>query len=202
MPQVIFPRPFQELDLRDQHWLQPPAVLHFRCRQASTPPAALCLREISRRAILDFQPAQFLEQLLPHDRREPVAGACSVDQPVALVVPEDEGVERLRPNRVAANHKLLRAVDTHSLPGTRSQTRLVPAVDALGDQAFKSLRLHGLNEHRQTRIQRRSVSDRLGELREDLPLQQPAPGFQRLLHHIAPGQDHHIEHEVQHRRLR
>ena len=58
--QVIFARPLQELDLRDQHRLQPTAVLHLRRRQARTPSAALRLREIHERAILDFQPRNFL----------------------------------------------------------------------------------------------------------------------------------------------
>jgi hypothetical protein len=55
VPQVIFARPFQELNLRDQHRLQPPTVPHLRCGQR------------------DFQPAEFLEHLLPHDCQ--VAGA-------------------------------------------------------------------------------------------------------------------------------
>jgi hypothetical protein len=61
------------------------------------PSAALRLWEIHERAILDFQPAEFLEQLLPDDRRRSVSSACGVDQTVALVVSEDERVERLRP---------------------------------------------------------------------------------------------------------
>ena len=92
MPQVVFARPLEELDLRDQHGLQPPSVFHLRCSQARTPSAALRLWEIHERAILDLQPAEFLEQLFPHDGREPVSGACGVDQTVALVVSEDERV--------------------------------------------------------------------------------------------------------------
>src|SRR5438045_4031312 len=75
VPKVIFARPFQELNLRDQHRLKPTAVLHLRCRQARTPSAALRLREIHERAILYFQPAEFLEQLLPDDRRKSVSSA-------------------------------------------------------------------------------------------------------------------------------
>src|SRR6185436_3758907 len=118
-----------------QHRLQPTTVFHLCCRQARTPSAALRLREIHERAILDFQPAEFLEQLVPDDRRKSVSSACGVNQTVALVISEDERVERLCPNRVAANDELLPAVDTHFLPSTRPQAWFVPAVDALRDQA-------------------------------------------------------------------
>src|SRR5687767_9319801 len=104
VPEVVLACPFEELDLRDQHGLQPPAVFHLRCGQARTPSAALRLWEIHERAILALQPAELLEQLFPHDRRESVSSACGVDQTVALVVSEDERIERLRPHRVAANH--------------------------------------------------------------------------------------------------
>src|SRR5439155_19761882 len=90
MPQMMFARPLQELDLSHEDRLQPPTILHLRRRQTRTPSAALRLRQIHERAILDFQPAEFLEQLFPHDRREPVSGPCSVDQTVTLVVSEDE----------------------------------------------------------------------------------------------------------------
>ena len=149
----------RELDLGDQHRLEPPAVLHFRRRQARTPSTALRFREIHERAILDLQPAEFLEQLLPDDRREPVASARGVHQAVAFVVSEDERVEGLRSNRVAANHELLPAVDAHLLPSARPQAGLVPAVQTLRDQAFKPLRFHRLNEDGQARIERRGVSD-------------------------------------------
>lgn len=71
---MIFARPLQELDLNHQDRLQPPTILHLRCCQASTPSAALRFREIHEWAILDLQPAEFLEQLLPDDRRESVSG--------------------------------------------------------------------------------------------------------------------------------
>lgn len=51
---------------------------------------------LDERAILDFQLAEFLEQLFPHDRRKPVSGACSIDQPLALVISEDEPHRRWR----------------------------------------------------------------------------------------------------------
>jgi hypothetical protein len=93
-----------------------------------TPSTALRFGEIRKRAIFDFQSTEFLEQLLADDRRKPVSSACGVDQTVTLVVSEDERVERLRPDRVAANHKFLSAVDAHLLPGARPQAGLVPAV--------------------------------------------------------------------------
>ena len=82
--------------MADQHRLQPPAVLHLRRRQPRAPSAALRLGQIRERALLDFQRAKLLHQLRAHHRREPVAGPRGVDQLVALVVSEDERVERLR----------------------------------------------------------------------------------------------------------
>ena len=90
VPQMVLTRPLQELDLRDQHGLQPPAVFHLRCSQARTPSAALRLWEINERTILDLQPAEFLEQLFPHDGRESVSGARGIRESVAFVVSEDE----------------------------------------------------------------------------------------------------------------
>jgi hypothetical protein len=84
VPQVIFARPLQELDLRDQHRFQPPAVLYLRCRQARTPSAALRLGEIHERASIEFESAKCLEQLLADDGRKSISSACGVDQTVAL----------------------------------------------------------------------------------------------------------------------
>src|SRR5688500_5193602 len=105
MPQMILSRPLEKLDLSDEDRSQPPTVLYLRRRQARTPSAALRFREIHEGAILDFQPAELLEEPLPHDRRESVSSARGVYETVAFVVSEDERVERLRPDRVAANHE-------------------------------------------------------------------------------------------------
>src|SRR4029077_13436844 len=119
-----------------------------RRRQTRTPPAALGLRQIHERAILYFESAELLEQLLADDGSKSVSSACGVNQTIALVVSEDERVERLRPDRVAANHKFLPAVDAHFLPGARSQAGLVPAVETLRHQPFKPLCFYRLDKHR------------------------------------------------------
>src|SRR5687768_5725056 len=113
---MILACPLEELDLRHENRLQPPTVLHLRCCQARTPSTALRFWEIHEWAIPDFQPTELLEKLLPYDRRESVSGARGVHEAVAFVVSEDERVKRLRPDRVAANHELLPAIDAHLLP--------------------------------------------------------------------------------------
>ena len=55
MPEMIVGSPFQKLELADQRRLDPPAVRHLRCGQASTPSSALGLRKVGKGAFLDFQ---------------------------------------------------------------------------------------------------------------------------------------------------
>ena len=49
--------------------------------------------------VVDLERRELLEQLRAHRRREAVARARRVDQPIALVVPEDQRVERVRRRR-------------------------------------------------------------------------------------------------------
>src|SRR5687767_14681747 len=202
MAQVILAGPFEELDLGDQHRLQPSAVLHLGGRQTRTPATALRLWQIHERAILDFESAEFLEELLPDYWREAVTGARHVDEAVALVVAQDQGVKGPGADRVAADHKLLTPIDAHLLPRTGSQSGLVAAVQALRDQAFQPLRFHRLDEDRQARIKWRRVADRFAKFGQNLLLEQLTANLERFAHHVATGQHHDIEDEVQHRGLR
>lgn len=67
VPKVLITRPFDELKLRHQHRLQPPAFAHLGRRQSSAPASGLLLRQIRERAILDFQRLNLLEQLSARD---------------------------------------------------------------------------------------------------------------------------------------
>src|SRR5688500_15153189 len=98
-----FAGPLEKLDLRHQHRFQPSAVFHLGRRQAATPSTTLGLRQIHEWALLDFQPAELLEQLVADDRRESVSSARGVHQTVALVVSENQRVERLRSDGISAN---------------------------------------------------------------------------------------------------
>jgi hypothetical protein len=55
MPQVIVRSPFEELEMADEHWLQPRAFRHLRFRQTLTPSSASRLGEIGERAFADLE---------------------------------------------------------------------------------------------------------------------------------------------------
>src|SRR5688572_28056506 len=111
MPKMVLAGPLQKLDLRDQRRFQPPAVLHLCRRQTRSPSSALRLRQVGERAVGDLQPFELLQQLDPRRGREPVSSARRLYQPIAVVVPEDQRVEALATDRVAADDELLTAVD-------------------------------------------------------------------------------------------
>ena len=54
---------------------------------------------------------------------------------------------------------LLSAVNAHFHPGARTEPGLVDAIQALGGKAFKALRLHRVNQIRETRIERRGIAN-------------------------------------------
>ena len=114
--------------------------------------------------------------------------ALDLPQPIAVVVPEDQRVERVRPDRVAANDEFLPAVDSHLLPGTRSQATLVPAVEALRHKTFKALGFHGLSQYGKRRRQRACVLDRISQSWKNLAFQKLPPCRQRLVHDVLTGE--------------
>jgi hypothetical protein len=71
----------------------------------------------------------------------PVKLAGHVDQLIAFIVAEDDGIKVTGAGREPANHRLLPLVDAHFLPSTRMLSRLVPAVAPLGNQPLQPLRL-------------------------------------------------------------
>jgi RNA polymerase sigma-70 factor (ECF subfamily) len=139
VPQVVVAGPLEELELADELRLQPLAFRHLRFRQPLAPTTAPRLRQIRKRALVDLESLEFLEQLRTRNGSEAVAGSCDVDQLLALEVPKGQSIERLRSAGVAADHELLTAVDAHLNPRTRAQSRLVHAVAALGNEPFEIL---------------------------------------------------------------
>src|SRR5262249_7855684 len=99
--------PFDELDLRDELRLQPATMGHLLLRQTLAEGTGEGFRQVPERAFLDLEPAEPPEDLRTQGWREPASGSCDVDQPIAFVDADDEGVERGRPERVAANDELL-----------------------------------------------------------------------------------------------
>src|SRR5687768_7390415 len=101
MAQVIFAGPLQELELANEHGLQPHALDHLRLGQSLSPTSALRLWKVREWALVDLKALELPEQLRARHGRETVARPRRVDQLVPLVVAEDQRVERLRASRVA-----------------------------------------------------------------------------------------------------
>jgi hypothetical protein len=162
---MVVAGPLDELELADELRLQPLAFRHLRFRQPLAPTTAPRLRQIRKRALVDLESLEVLEQLRTREGCEAVAGSRDVDQLIALEVPKDQRIERLRSARVATDHELLPAIDAHLHPRTGSQTRFVCAVAPLRDESLEAVHLHGFNQDRQSCGQRSRVPDRLPQLR-------------------------------------
>src|SRR5437870_10836793 len=93
-------------------------------------------------------------QLLSQSWREPVAGSCHVQKPVAFVVPENQGVKVLGAGRIPTDHEFLPLIDPHLAPGTGALTRFVRAVQALCYQTFAPISPNCLYQIRNAGIQR------------------------------------------------
>src|SRR5262245_33414650 len=104
---MVVLRPFDKLHLGDENRLEPSAVGHLRLRQPLPPAAAAGLGQVREWTIGDFERREFPEETVAHRWREAVARPRDVDQTLALVIAEDQRVERSCADRVAANHELL-----------------------------------------------------------------------------------------------
>src|SRR5437773_245039 len=106
--------------------------------------------------------------LLSQSRREPVAGPCDVQKPVAVVVPENQGVKVLGVGRIPTDHEFLPLIDPHLAPRTGALTRFVGAVQALCYQSFEPISPDCLNQIRDGGIQLLRLTDRFAELRKNV----------------------------------
>jgi hypothetical protein len=95
VPKVVIRRPFDELELPHDLRLEPSTFHHLCGRQTCTPAPSLFLGQVCEGAFLYFQRLKLLEQLRSRRRREAIPGPRGVDQPVALVVSDDQRVEIL-----------------------------------------------------------------------------------------------------------
>jgi glycine/D-amino acid oxidase-like deaminating enzyme len=88
--------PLEEPKMTDEHRFQPLHFGHLCFRHTLTPQAAPRLGKVGEWAFADLESLELSEQLSACRRREAVARARHINQPVALVVAEDQRVERLR----------------------------------------------------------------------------------------------------------
>ena len=118
MPQMAVWCPLQKLELPDQQWLQPSALVHLLSGQSLTPAAATRCRQIREGALRDFQILELPKQLLAERWCESVSRARGIHELVAFVVSEDQSIEILSSRGVASDDKFLSVVDPHLLPGS------------------------------------------------------------------------------------
>src|SRR5579871_6734810 len=128
MPQVAIGRPLYELKLCDQHRLKPTALLHLLGGQPISPATGPRLGKVGKGTLGGLEAVESSEDLLARSRGEPDASAASIDEPVAVVVAEDQRIEVPRHGRVAPNHQLLLLVEAHLPPRTATLARLIGAV--------------------------------------------------------------------------
>src|SRR5437764_9924058 len=117
-----------------------------------------------------------------------------------FVVAEDQRVEVPGAGRVSADHEFLASIDAHLLPGSGAHTRLVAAIEALGHESLKSLRLHGPDQIGKARVEERGFTDRLTQRRQQPSLKQLSAVSQRRRHCIAAIKDQEIKYVIQKRR--
>src|SRR3954467_10684931 len=174
MPQVIVGRPFHELELPYEYGFQPAAFRHLCRRESLSPSAASRLRQIGEWTLRGLQTAEVGEEFLARTRSKSVPGPRHVDQSIAFVISEDQGIEVLRARRIPADHKLLPLVDPHLLPSTRALAGFVSTVLAFRDNPFQTLRLHGCDQIIESGVELRREAYRVGDIR-DRALQECAP---------------------------
>src|SRR5215472_17494408 len=194
--QVTVWRPLRELEAPHERGPQPTAVFHLVRRESLAPPAAPGFREIHEGAFLCFQAIKALHQACPQRWRESVAGAPGIDQPAVLVIPEYQAVESPSAHGVAANHEFLSPIHPHFLPGARAPARLTLAVGALRHEPFQPLRLHRGKQVFNAGLELQGKTDRLRQPWQDVLLKQCAAPGAGLTHHVASGQDEHVEHVI------
>jgi hypothetical protein len=128
---MVVAGPLEELELPDQHGLEPYALGHLRLRQPLTPASALLLRQVHERAAIDLQALELTKERGPAGGGEPCPGPGHVDEILALVVAEHQCVERRGSSRVAANHEFLTPIDAHLHPCARAKSGFVHTVPPL-----------------------------------------------------------------------
>ena len=134
MPQVTIRRPFGELDLCDQLRLEPHTIFHFFLSQG--PLGTLLLGQISKWASVDFQSLEFACHFTADKGHKAVSHLGSVEEPIALVIPDDYCIKRITWS-VAPDDKLLAPVDLVLDPCAGSLAGLVEGVLALGDDSLE-----------------------------------------------------------------
>ena len=135
MSQVTIRRPFGELDLCDQLRFEPHTVFHLFLGQGPLGP--FLLGQVGKRAGVDLQSLEPARHLTANLRHKAVPHLGGVEEPLALVIADDQRIKRI-PRRVAADNKLLPTVDLVLDPCAGSLAGLVNGILALGDDALEA----------------------------------------------------------------
>src|SRR5579871_380173 len=119
MAQVLIRSPFCKLELRNQLRPNPSAGFHFFDSQAQSPAAGFGLGQVHKRTLCELYGAEALPQISPRDRRESVASSSHVNEPIAIVKAEYDGIERIAAYCVSADDEIASLVEPHFPPGSR-----------------------------------------------------------------------------------
>src|SRR4030095_14309425 len=135
MPQMTIRRPFRKLDLRHQLRFKPHTVLHLFLGQS--PLGAFLLWQIGKRAAVCLQTLEPGCDFTAKLRHKAVSHLGGIEQALALVITNDQGIKRIA-WRVTADNKPLSTVNLILDPGTASVARLIERVLPLGDNALET----------------------------------------------------------------
>src|SRR5438552_2643406 len=122
MAQVIVGRPFPELELTDKMRLEPSAIFHLFGGEPLAPATASFLRQIRERAFLPLQSFEFTHEHFSDGWRESIPGTGNINKVRAVIVAEDQRIERRASDGVAADDEFLAFVYSHFGPGSRPFT--------------------------------------------------------------------------------
>src|SRR6516225_9887300 len=200
MPEVSVRRPLHELKLPHKDRLQPATSLHLLSRQALAPSAAPRLWQVHERTLWYFKRVEAPIQLCSGSWRKSVASPGSIKEVVPFIVPEDQRIEVPRAGSVPSDHKLLPLIDSHFAPGPGALAGFVPAVEAFGHNALKSVSFHTPHQIRKAGIQLGGLADGFTEVRQDVAAQYITTYRKLLWHDVLPSEDHNVENEINHHR--
>src|SRR4051794_1531324 len=125
--------PFSEFDLGNEKRFDPNATFHFFPRER--PLRAPFFRQVVKWAGVGLEALESPRDITAHMRYEPVAHLGDVNQPVTVVISDDEGIKRTS-GSIAADDKLLPLIELVFNPGAAPFSRLIFRVSPFADDSF------------------------------------------------------------------
>ncbi len=116
MAQVASRSPFYERHLAHQFRFHPPALLHVFNGKRLSPPRGFLFGKVLEWAVWRYEPLEFWENLVALHRREAIFHLCYKDEPGIFIDADQQSLEAMRTGNVAADDKLLLAVDAKFNP--------------------------------------------------------------------------------------